>query len=100
MLSISLSKNSFQAHYSTANSVLRIKSIRGSRRERHPAVLLFAHLSTVLPHHSYRMRPFLRKTSVIHDPCLHQPFLSQGGQRVSTYLRKHRLLTPGSIGHH
>ena len=35
---------------------------------RYPAILLFTHLPTVLPHHAYRMRPFLGKpvSSTIH----------------------------------
>ena len=62
-------------------------------------VILFAHLTAVLPSHSYRMLSLLRKPRVIHDPRHHWTVFLHGGQHLPSHLRQHLFVVPWRVRH-
>ena len=64
---------------------------------RHPAVLLFAHLPTVLPRYPHRVRSLLHEAGIIYNPGHHWSVLFHRGKDVLPHALQNRFITPGRI---
>jgi len=72
---------------------------RHRQTHRYPTVILFPYLSTVLTCDPYRMRAFLRKAGIIHDPGHHGPLLPHRWQHLIAHCLEQGFLAPGRLGH-
>jgi hypothetical protein len=72
--------------------------LRGHRNaDRDSAVILLADLAAILPGHSYRLAPFLRKPSVIYHPCDHRFTAQHCGKHKIQAAIQHRFVAPRDV---
>jgi len=75
-------------------------SVVHRKADRYPAIILFAHLSAILPGHSYRLTALFGKSGVIDHPSHHRVTAQHGRDHSVQTPIQHRFITPGGIGDH
>ena len=70
------------------------------KADRHPAVILFAHLTAILSSHAHRFVTFFREPGVIHHPRYYRLSTEHGRQHKIQTPVQDGLITPRGVGHH